>query len=161
MPNRNPGGRPPKFNEPSRPITVTLPERVLCQLERISPDRGEAIVKLIKHVGAEGALSPRVEIVEVSRNSGLIIVGPCPVLSKIPFLHLVEVAPARFLLAVDSAQDFSALELAIHDLLDSNTELPQVEHDFILELLSTIRHLRRNGQTSHAEILLVDLKKNC
>jgi hypothetical protein len=160
MPNRNPGGRPPKYNEPSRPVTVTLPESTLRQLEQISPDRGEAIVKLTNHLRASNISSSRVEILDVGRKSGLIIVGPCPVLSKIPFLHLVEVAPSRFLLAVDSEQDFAALELAIQDLLDSKEPNPQDEQEIIDELLSTIRHLRRNRQTSHAEILLVNLQNS-
>jgi hypothetical protein len=137
---------------------VTLPESTLRQLELISPDRGQAIVKLTRHLSSTQDRSPNVEIVDVGSKSGLIIVGPCPVLAKIPFLHLVEVAPARFLLAVDSEQDFSALELAIHDLLDAKSALSQEEHDFIVKLLATIRQLRRNRQTSHAEILLVNLQ---
>lgn len=160
MPHRNPGGRPPKYNEPSRPVTVTLPESTLRHLEQISPDRGLAIVKLTNHLKADKVSSSRVEILDVGRKSGLIIVGPCPVLSKIPFLHLVEVAPARFLLAVDSEQDFAALELAIQDLLDTHETLAQDEQAMIDELLSTIRHLRRSRQTSHAEILLVNLQNS-
>jgi len=42
----NKGGRPRKFAEPSRPITITLPEKTLRSLERIDTDRGRAIVKV-------------------------------------------------------------------------------------------------------------------
>jgi hypothetical protein len=157
MPHRNPGGRPPKYNEPSRPVTVTLPESTLRQLELVNPDRGLAIVKLTRQLASRNDPSPRVEIVDVGRQSGLIIVGSCPALSRIPFLHLVEVAPARFLLAIDRDHDFRSLELAIHDLLDEPASLSQGERDFISELLDTIRRLRLNEKVNPAEILLVNL----
>ena len=44
---KNRGGRPAKFAEPSRPITVTLPERVLNLLAAVDPDRAKAITRLV------------------------------------------------------------------------------------------------------------------
>ena len=44
---RTPGGRPPKFKEPSGPVTVTLPKRTLDQLRSIDDDRAIAIVKAV------------------------------------------------------------------------------------------------------------------
>src|SRR5690606_34115626 len=44
---RAPVGRPPKFREPSGPVTVTLPNRTLAQLRRIDADRAKAIVKAV------------------------------------------------------------------------------------------------------------------
>jgi hypothetical protein len=157
MPTRNLGGRPPKYNEPSRPITVTLPESTLKQLERVAEDRGQAIVKAVNHLFAEPHHRKCVEIVGVGAKSGLVVIGSCAQLAKIPFLHLVEVAPARFLLAIDPGQDFAALELALHDLLDSQEQVPREEVQIIQELLATIRQLRRDQRTSQAEILLVKL----
>jgi hypothetical protein len=157
MPHRNLGGRPPKYNEPSRPITVTLPESTLQHLERVSEDRGQAIVKAVNHLIGELKPNKRVEIIGVGPKSGLVVVGRCAHLSKIPFLHLVEVAVARFLLAIDHGHDFTSLELALHDLLDSDTEVPKAETEIIQELLTTIRQLRRDQRTSQAEILLVNL----
>ena len=40
---KHPGGRPAKFAEPSRPVTVTLPERVLQLLAAVDADRAKAI----------------------------------------------------------------------------------------------------------------------
>lgn len=157
MPTRNLGGRPPKYNEPSRPITLTLPESTLKQLERVAEDRGQAIVKAVNHLFAEHHHRKRVEIVGVGAKSGLVVIGSCAQLAKIPFLHLVEVAPARFLLAIEQGQDFTTLELALHDLLDSRAEIPTEEAEIIEELLATIRQLRRDQRTSQAEILLVNL----
>lgn len=157
MPHRNTGGRPPKYNEPSRPVTVTLPESTLRQLELVSPDRGQAIVKITRHLTERRETAETVRIVDVGQKSGLILVGPSPALERIPFLHLVEVAPARYLLAVENGHDFGSLELAIQDLVDANSIESDSEKHLIQDLLTTIRRLRRTQQASHAEILLVNL----
>src|SRR5687768_11664919 len=91
------GGRPPKFPGPSRPVTLTLPESTLEGLKQIHADRGQAIVKLTEAALRGGAAShSHVEIVTMADKTGLLVVGPSEVLRRIPFLHLVEVAPARF-----------------------------------------------------------------
>lgn len=152
------GGRPPKFDEPSRPITVTLPESTLDGLLRVDPDRGQAIVKLTRHALGQGRETvPQVEIVKMAANTGLIIVGPSVALRRIPFLHLVEVAPTRFLLALDPGNDFRSLEIAIHDVLDEVAEDDVQERQLLRELLSHIKDLRRSDRVSVAEILFVRL----
>lgn len=152
------GGRPPKFDEPSRPITVTLPESTLDGLLRVDPDRGQAIVKLTRHALGQGRETvPQVEIVKMAANTGLIIVGPSRALRRIPFLHLVEVAPTRFLLALDPGNDFRSLEIAMHDVLDEVAEDDVQERQLLRELLSHIKDLRRSDRVSVAEILFVRL----
>ena len=42
------GGRPAKFDEPSRPVTITLPDRILDRLKEIDADRALAIVKAVE-----------------------------------------------------------------------------------------------------------------
>lgn len=150
------GGRPPKFNEPSRPVTLTLPESTLRELEQIHPDRAQAIVKLTKKaLRSDGSARPQVEVVEMSAGTGIIVVGPSPTLARIPFLHLVEVAPARFLMALDSGHDFKSLELAILDVLDDVPGPDKRERELIGSLLENIRNLRKNDRVSMAEVLLV------
>lgn len=152
------GGRPPKFDEPSRPITVTLPDSTLEGLSRVDPDRGQAIVKLTKHALGQGReTTPPVEIVKMAANTGLIIVGPSVALRRIPFLHLVEVAPTRYLLALDPGNDFKALEIAIHDVLDEVAEDDIQERRLLRDLLDHIKHLRKSDRVSIAEILFVRL----
>ena len=94
-------GRPPKFEEASSPVTVTLPLRTLEILARVDRDRAKAIVKCADAM-ADAALGDkkRVEIIRVCEGSGLIVIGPCPSLRRIPGLRLVEIAPLRFLLAI-------------------------------------------------------------
>lgn len=152
------GGRPPKFDEPSRPITVTLPESTLKGLEIIDPDRGRAIVRLTKEALREHTPErPLVEVLEMAPNTGLIVTGPSVTLKHIPFLHMVEVAPARFLLALDAGNDYRALELAVQDLLEEVPASEARERNLLNQLLEVAKRLRKNERVSMAEILLVKL----
>jgi hypothetical protein len=152
------GGRPPKYDEPSRPVTLTLPESTLDGLRLIDSDRGQAIVKLTQNaLRSVGADQPQVEIMEMAANIGLLIIGPSAALRRIPFLHLVEVAPARFLLAMDPGNDFKNLELAIHDVLEDVPHEDHRERELIAQLLSHIRSVRKNEKVRMAEILFVNI----
>jgi hypothetical protein len=154
------GGRPRKFAEPSRPVTLTLPDSTLRELQHIDPDRGQAIVKLTKRVlRSEGSAQSPVEIVEVAKDTGLVVIGPSRALRKIPFLHLVEVAPARYLLALDSGHDFRTLEIAISDVLDDLPEGETRERELVMQLLEHIRRLRKTERVSMAKILFVKLER--
>jgi len=154
---RHAGGRPRKFSEPSRPITITLPATTLRQLQQIDSDRGRAIVKLAKNAAPESAGQAGVEIVEISDDSGLVVIGPAPSLRKIDFLQLVEVAPARFLLALAPGHGFHQLEIALTDLMD---DLPAENGERLLisRLLGHIRAFRKSEGVSMAQILLLRLK---
>ena len=155
---KNLGGRPPKFAEPSRPVTVTLPESTLTGLELISPDRSRAIVELTKKMLRSGGdARPLVEIVEMAKDTGLVVVGPSKELRKIPFLRLVEVAPARYLLALEQGHNFHSLEIAIIDALENRLDEKQ-ERDLMTQLLNHIKGLRKAQRVSAAEILFVKLR---
>ena len=154
----NKGGRPRKFTEPSRPITITLPEKTLRSLERIDADRGRAIVKVTERaLSQDGKPTPSVEVLQVGEHVGLVIIGPTQILRRISFLRLVEVAPGRFLLALEPGNDFKALELAISDLLEEGPAIETQERQLIAELVSHIKRLRRSNRVSLANILLVKL----
>ncbi|HSD10439.1 MAG TPA: hypothetical protein VLF14_05625, partial [Candidatus Binatia bacterium] len=61
------GGRPPKFDEPRRPVTITLPERTLRRLTAVDEDLATAIVKLgDSTVSREEQTAKLVEVVEVA-----------------------------------------------------------------------------------------------
>lgn len=154
---RKGGGRPPKFAEPSQPVTLTLPASTLRDLQHIDPDRGHAIVKVTKRaLQGGGAPRPLVEIVEMAPNKGLLVIGPSHALRRIPFLHLLEVAPGRFLLALDPGHDFKSLEIAVNDILDG-PEREETELELFKQLLEQVRKLRKTGRVSMANILFVNL----
>src|SRR5215475_1507076 len=94
---KKPKGRPPKFSEPRRPVTVTLPESTLARLAAINPDRAQAIVKAVgTAVPLDSKSQKQVEVVEVSPGVGIILVGPSRYLKRIKWLRLVKVAPMHY-----------------------------------------------------------------
>lgn len=153
-------GRPPKFDEPRRPVTVTLPERVLRQLDAVSRDRAQAIVKVTEAVVGGKRSGPRpVELVEVGPGKAVIIVGPCASLSRIPWLQLVETAPGRNLLIIPSGMAVDSLEIAILDILENLPAIDVAERSQLVELRSQLGKLRRAGRISKAEIIFFDTRK--
>lgn len=153
----SPGGRPRKFDEPSRPVTVTLPERTLRRLSAIDEDRARAIVKAADvAVAGDSAASKGVEIVEVEPGAAIILVGPSRSLRRIPFLRPVEVAPARYLLTIPSGTPVESLEIALLDVIEGLPAGDEDERALLEELSSQIRGFRRGQKMSKAEMLLVD-----
>jgi hypothetical protein len=153
------GGRPRKFAEPSRPITVTLPNRVLDLLAALDEDRAKAITKV-----TESCLRPMqgnhavVEVVEVAPGAGLIVVGPSRRLKNIPCLRLAEIAPGRFIITIVPGTPVETLEIAVTDLLDGLRPDEETDRQVLSELLKGIRTLRRGKSLSKAELLFVSVK---
>lgn len=156
--NRTAGGRPPKFSEPRRPVTVTLPDRTLSQLAAIDEDRARAIVKIADTLtGGDRRRFRPVELVEMAPGKSLIVVGPSQALKRIPFLKLIEIAPARYLLTIPSGTAVESLEVALHDMLnDPGIQDDEREHAIILELMNLISQQRRTKRMSKAEILIIN-----
>ena len=148
-------GRPPKFHEARRPVTLTLPESTLVRLASVDPDRARAIVKLTDAATADHAKRKPVELVEVSPGLCVILVGPSKLLQKIRWLRLVEVAPMRFLLTIPLGTSVDSLELAIGDLLEEVKPHDEWEHSTLVGLRDLIRRLRRHGELSKAEMLFI------
>ena len=153
----NRGGRPPKFREPSRPVTVTLPQRTLNLLGTVDRDRARAIVRVTDNaVSAAMADRPPVEVVEVTPGLGVILVGPSRFLHRIAWLRLVELAPGRHLLSIPSGTPVESLEVVLHDLLESIPAEDTRESVILERLGALVRTLRRRGDVSKAEMLFVD-----
>jgi len=155
------GGRPRKFAEPSQPITITLPNSTLRQLQDFDSDRGRAIVKLARNAANKSpADHPLVEILEMAHNTGLVVIGPAPSLAKIRFIQLVEVAPARYLLALSPGHGFHELEIALNDLLSELGPAYARDRELISQLLAHFRTYRKSDSMSTAQILLLRLQPN-
>jgi hypothetical protein len=150
------GGRPPKYAEPRRPITVTLPERILKSLGQIDPDRSRAIVKCVEATERQqGRPANPVELIELTAGKALITVAPSPALRRIPWLRMIEIAPLRFLLALPPGTAVEVLEVALQDLL-ADPDAGEQDKPLLEVLLSIIRNQRRGRQLSMGEILFVD-----
>lgn len=144
-------GRPPKFEGPRRPVTVTLPEQTLDRLARIDSDRARAIVMLVDAAAGDGGTSPPAEIVEVSPGVGILVVASSPALERIPCIRLAAIAPGRHLVALIPGTSVEALEIA---LLDALREEP-TDRATLEALLESLSGVRRRQSVSKAEILFV------
>lgn len=148
-------GRPAKFREPSRPVTVTLPERVLGSLDRIDADRARAIVKATESMMRES--TEGVQLVEVAPSLALIIVGRSHYLQKIEWLQLVEISPSRYLLSIPPGTPVDSLEIAITDLLEACPEDDKHERKTLSQLQRIVKQQRLKRTIFKHEILLVKL----
>jgi hypothetical protein len=151
------GGRPPKFGEPSRPVTMTLPERVLHLLTAVDSDRAKAVTKLADSV-MSGQRGPRrlVELVPVAPGKAVILVAHSAYLPRLPWLRLVELMPGRNLLSVIPGTSVEKLEVALGDLLEVVPEDQSQERELLETLRQSIRAPRRNQKISKEEILFVE-----
>ncbi|TAN37463.1 MAG: hypothetical protein EPN23_05590 [Verrucomicrobia bacterium] len=160
MEKRKSSGRPPKFEEARRPVTVTLPEGTLQQLAALHDDRARAIVKATAlAIGFEQEEYPLVDVVEVRPGEALIIVGPSKRLLEIEWLRLVEIAPARHLLVIPTGTAIEQLEVAVGDLLERLAPEENYERELLGELHRLMRYRRQQQDVSKAEILLIRLGK--
>lgn len=153
-------GRPPKFHEARRPITVTLPERVLQIMERVSSDRAQAIVKCVEAVsGSDRGLAKPVELVDVLPGKALIIVGPSKSLNRIHWLRRIEISPTRYLLVLPSGMSIESMELAIIELMESIDCSDKYEYSLLKELRRIISYQRRENSISRGEIVFFSTPK--
>ena len=153
-------GRPPKFREQRRPITVTLPERILAKLEGVNADRARAIVKCVEAVTSkESPLAKPVELVQVLPGKALVVVGPSRSLAKIPWLRLIEVSPLRHILVFPSGMPVDSMELELLDLIESLD--PRLEDELVMlrELRKIISYQRRANSISKGEIVFFSVPK--
>jgi len=152
------GGRPPKFKEACRPITVTLPDRILKSLERVSLDRARALVKCVEAaIGTGNSEKAPLELIEVLPGKALIVVNSNRLLSQIEWLRLVEIAPARFLLMLPSGIPIERLEVELRDLAESVNPIEDAENLLLETLQKTLTKHSRQRVIFKGELLLVDM----
>jgi hypothetical protein len=98
-----------------------------------------------------------VELVEVAQGVAVIIVGRSQYLQRIPWLRLVEIAPARFLLCIPPGTPVDSLEIAIMDLLESCAKEDKEDRRSLTQLLDVVKNQRLKQSIFKTEILLVRL----
>ncbi len=158
--NRNPVGRPPKFRESSRPVTVTLPQRTLEGLLSIDSDRAKAIVKAVDSlIGDDGAALRQVNVVEMAPGVGLLIISPNKSLSHLPWLSMIEISPVRFLLVIKPGTAIEKVELGLIDLIEEARASAPQDLPMLKILKEEFSRRRRENKVSKAEVLLFDLER--
>lgn len=134
-------GRPRKFTAPARPVTFTLPERVLDALGTLDPDLGRAIVRLAQPLLAEGR-HPPAELATFGRHS-VIVVNPSPTLEKRTGVELIHLPDGRALISFDRSKTIPGLELLIADALE-DPALPKEDRDVFEAVAGILKSARRS-----------------
>ena len=135
---------------------MTLPERVLQLLASVDSDRAKAITKLVDTSLSHGGEPPKpVSTVQIGGGKAIILVGYSEQLKRIPWLRLIEVAPARHMISIRSGTPIESMEVAIHDLIDDLPREKVLDREILEELMEIIRSSRRAKSTLKEEILFV------
>ena len=150
-------GRPEKYAEASRPVTMTLPERILDDLALLDKDRSKAIVRCVEAAlqQANDEKKP-VELIPVTPEKALIVVGPSSSLRQIDWLHLIEIAPFRYLLLLPTGTAVETLEVTIQDMLMRTPE-DSSEYKLLKDLRDVLSDQRRGRAISKAELILIGI----
>ena len=149
-----PIGRPPKFAEPRRVVTLTLPESTLRDLEIIDPDRARAIVQATELALAAETGGRAVDLLAVAPDSSVVILPFCRALTEIEGLALVRILPGRYLVLLEPKVTLSEVEVAVLDRIEVLD--PEAEDRPILEaLLDRLRTLRRARRIRTRQVLLI------
>ena len=153
---KNKGGRPAKFDEPSRPVTVTLPLSILDRLAEIDADRAKAIVKAVEAaLGTDRRTSAAVCELPINDDETLISVADNRFLRRISWLTMLEVSPGRHLLSLKDGVPVEKLEVTLGDLLDSPGDATPAEREGLRKLRDCLRAPRRNRSVRPEAILII------
>jgi hypothetical protein len=112
-------GRPRKFQEPSKAITLTLPHAVLAALRRVDPDPSRAVVSLAQPELKKNAKAND-NTAEIARfgRSAIILVNPRRALEKHTGISLVPLPGGRALISFDQSMTVANLELALREAIE-------------------------------------------
>ena len=138
-------GRPRKFTLPSRPVTLTLPVRVLDALGAIDADLGRAIVRLAQREVGKGP-HPPAELAAFGRHA-VIVVNPSRTLEQRTGVELLHLPDGRALIAFEQARTVAEFELKIADVLE-DPRLPRTDRDIFAAIGDILRTARRSDEVS-------------
>lgn len=137
-------------------MSLTLPEDTLQALNRVDPDTGWAIVKLLEHERADtpGRVEPDVELVKIAARRFLIVVNRS-VFRRLPSVNLIPLSPTRAFLALEAGRGMSDLELVVIDRL-ADAGLTDRERQALETLRSELAGWRRDrGLRFHSRAIIV------
>lgn len=151
-------GRPRKFAQPSRPLTLTLPDRVIDALGAIDADIGRAIVRLAQPV-LRRRPHPPAELAAFGRHA-VIVVNPTRTLEQRTGVELLHLPDGRALIAFDEANSIADLELHIADALE-DPRLPDADRTIFSAIGSILRGARRSTDVALLQrtVIVLETKK--
>lgn len=137
-------GRPRKFSQPSRPVTLTLPEDVIETLGGVDRDLSRAVVRVTQSDAARP--HPPAELIEFGRRA-VIAVQRTPTLEQRTGVVLVPLPDGRALISFDERMTPARLELAIHDALEGE-DLSDDDRGVFEGIRELLRDARRSTTVS-------------
>jgi len=149
-------GRPPKFGRPGHVVSVTLPDDTLQALNRVDPDTGWAIVKLLEREPRRGKSELDVELAHIGSRRSLIVVSRA-VFRSLPGVNLIPLDSTRAFLALEPGSGLSDLELAVIDRLSDGSVAARERRalDALRTRLAAWRH-DRHLRFHHRSIIVVE-----
>lgn len=138
-----------------------MPDDTLQALNRVDPDTGWAIVKLLERTGRPGGERRKaadVGLVPIGGRRALIVVSRA-VFKTLPGVNLIPLNDAHAFLALDAGRGMSDLELAVIDRLADRT-LPAVEQQALASLREQLSSWRRDRHLTFrsCSIIVVERK---
>lgn len=151
-------GRPRKFTEPSRAITLTLPEGIISALAAIDRDLSRAVVRITQPQVAARPSAPAE--LAVFGGRAVIIVTPCRALEERTGIVLVPLSDGRALISFDKSTSVSRLELRLRDALEGDELSKEDARVFkgVADLLKQAR-LSGNVEASQRRIIVLESTK--
>ena len=147
-PIRRRRGRPRKFDEPTRVVSLTLPESVIASLTNLHGDLGHAVTRLANKVGKRAPERKAAELVMFGRRA-TISVRPSRSLARRLAVELVPMPDGRALIAFDAPQTVAEFELRLHDALDDAT-LDHADREACEAMRLILRDARRSNDLALA-----------
>lgn len=138
-------GRPRKFAEPTRVVSLTLPESLIASLANVHADLGLAVASLVSREESR-APRPAAELMVFGRRA-VISVRPIPSIERRLGVELVPLADGRALIALDTPVSLAEFELRIADTLEDDA-LPADERHTFETLRGILRDARRSSDVS-------------
>jgi hypothetical protein len=138
-------------------VSLTLPDDTLQALNRLHPDTGWAIVKLLERSNDAIVLGPSardVELTKIGSRRFLIVVNRA-VFKSVPGVNLVPFTDTQAFLSLEPGRGMSDLELAVIDRL-SDPELSAREREALDGLRGQLAMWRRDhGLRFHSRSIIV------
>lgn len=134
-------GRPRKFSEPSRTITLTLPESVLEMLAGLHTDVSQAIVRLARRSAPR--LQRKAADLLVFGQRAVITIRPTPSLELRAGVQLVPLPDGRALISFEEPTSLAALQLSLSDALE-DPRMKAADRAVYENLLDILREARRS-----------------
>jgi hypothetical protein len=138
-------GRPRKFMQPSRAVTLTLPENVIAALEAVDNDLSRAVVRVSQREMTKRP-HPAAELAVFGRFA-VIVVNPTRTLEQRTGVLLVPLSDGRALISFDETMTAARLELKIEDELEDRA-LPSEDALVFASIRELLRETRRSKSVS-------------